>query len=281
MELFYLALRYVITPSKMIYRSLFYSLLLLLTLTSCNSDDDKDNDFPSSTGIRGRVLTQNEFQQPLYDERDDVEMQLEVGFREFLLDADNVGQWQLSSAPVGTYTFTIEKEGYGTLVQRGIRISTVNPEFPVFDGFQTIPTFVITKLPVTQFDDIQLDLTFSTQTIEMEEDTIWNLDMSAVMSPAPPPTGQEKGYRVFWGTDELLSTENYLFQAHYTSTTSEIDLTYGDQIFDLLGVESGDVIYAQFYGDANFNLEITNQDGTLTFPNLSEEPSPIVSVALP
>ncbi|HKK38099.1 MAG TPA: hypothetical protein VJ949_01620, partial [Cryomorphaceae bacterium] len=106
MELFYLALRYVITPSKMIYRSLFYSLLLLLTLTSCNSDDDKDNDFPSSTGIRGRVLTQNEFQQPLYDERDDVEMQLEVGFREFLLDADNVGQWQLSSAPVGTYTFT-------------------------------------------------------------------------------------------------------------------------------------------------------------------------------
>ena len=222
-------------------------------------------------------MTQNEFQQPLYEERNDVEMQLEVGFREFPVDADNVGQWQLGGAPVGTYAFTIEKEGYGTITPRGIRISTVNPEFPVFNGFQTIPTFVITKLPVTQFQDVELDLTF----MEMGEDTVWNLDMSALMSPPPPPTGQAKGYRVFWGTDELLSTDNYLFQAHYTTTAPEIALNYNNQIFDLLGIRSGDVIYAQFYGDANFNLEITNQDGTLTFPNLAEEPSAIVSVALP
>jgi len=259
------------------HHSLFYALFFLLTLASCNNDNDENNDFPSSVGIRGKVLTQNEFQQPLYDERNGVEMQLEVGFREFFLDADNVGQWQLGGAPVGTYAFTIEKEGYGTIKQRGIRISTVNPEFSVFNGFQTVPTFVITKLPITQFEDIALDLTFS----EMEEDTIWDLDISAVMSPAPPPTGQAKGYRVFWGTDELLNTENYLFQDHYTSTSAQIDLNFNDQVFDSLGVQSGDVIYAQFYGDANFNLEITNQDGTLTFPNLSEEPSAIVSVALP
>jgi hypothetical protein len=261
----------------MIKRSFFYTLFLLLVLASCNNDGDDESDFPSSIGIRGKVLTQNEFQQPLYEERDGVELQLEVGFREFFLDADNVGQWQLGGAPVGTYAFTLQKEGYGTIEQRGIRISTVNPEYPVFNGFQTIPTFVLTKLPITQFEGIELDLTFT----EMGEDTIWNLDMSAVMSPAPPPTGQAKGYRVFWGTDEFLSTENYLFQAHYTSTSPEIALNYSDQIFDLLGVKSGDVIYAQFYGDANFNLEITNQDGTLTFPNLSAEPSPIVSVALP
>ncbi|MGB6035178.1 MAG: hypothetical protein WBG42_02835 [Cryomorphaceae bacterium] len=261
----------------MINRSLFYTLFLLLVLASCNDDDENEGDFPDRVGIKGRVLTQNEFQQPLYDERDGVELQLEVGFREFVLDADNVGQWQLGGAPVGTYTFTLEKEGYGTITQRGIRISTVNPEFSVFDGFQTIPTFVMTKLPVTQFQDVELDLTF----MEMGEDTIWNLDMTAFMNPPPPPTGQAKGYRVFWGTDELLSTENYLFQAHYTTTSPDIALNYNDQIFDLLGIQSGDVIYAQFYGDANFNLELTNQDGTLTFPNLSEEPSAIVSVALP
>jgi len=265
----------------MIYRSLSYLFFAAVVLAACNSDDNKNSDFPSNVNIRGKVLTQNEFQQPLYDERAGVEFQLEVGFREFFLNADNVGQWQLGSAPVGTYAFTIQKEGYGTIQQRDIRISTVNPEYPVFNTFQTIPTFVLTKLPNAQFQDIQLDLSFTTEIEEMVEDTIWNLNMSATISPAPPPTGEAKGYRVFWGTDELLSTENYLFQAHYTTTSADISLNYNDQIFDLLGVRSGDVIYAQFYGDANFNLEQLNQDGTLTFPNLSEVPSPIVSVALP
>lgn len=264
----------------MIKRSLFYPLFLVLALAACNNDDDID-DFPSTTGIKGKVLTQNEFQQPLYDERSGVQMQLEVGFREFLVDADNVGQWQLGGAPVGTYTITLEKEGYGTIKERGIKISTVNPEFPVYDEFQTIPTFVMTKLPVTQFEAIELDLTFTTETINSVEDTIWNLDISAAMSPAPPPTGQAKGYRIFWGTDEFLSTENYLYQSHYITNSAAISLYYDDQVFDSLGVQSGDVIYAQFYGDANFNLEYTDQDETLTFPNLAEVPSAIVSVALP
>ncbi len=48
------------------------------------------------------VLTQNEFRQPFYDERNGVELKLQVGFREFLIDADNVGQWQFGGGPVGT-----------------------------------------------------------------------------------------------------------------------------------------------------------------------------------
>jgi hypothetical protein len=266
----------------MINRSFFFTLFLITLLTSCNDDEDKNDDFPSSVGIRGKVLTQNEFQQPLYEERNGVELFLEVGFREFDLDADNVGQWQLGGAPVGTYTFTVEKEGFGTIVRRGVKISTVNPEYSVFNGFQTIPTFVLTKLPVTQFQNVELDLTFTTEEIEeMVEDTIWNLDLSAVMSPAPPPTGQAKGFRVFLGTDELLSMNDYLYQEHYTSTEEEINLNYPDSLFDVLGIQSGDVIYALLYGDANFNLEVENQDGSLTFPNLSENPSEVFSVALP
>jgi len=261
----------------MIYRSLFFTLFLLAILTSCN-DDEENNDFPSSVGIRGKVLTQNEFQQPLYDERNGVELQLEVGFREFFLDADNVGQWQLGGAPVGTYTFTVEKEGFGTLVRRSVKISTVNPEYPVFNGFQTIPTFVLTKLPVTQFQNVELDLTFTTP---IEGDTVWNLDLAASLNPGPPPTGQAKGFRVFLGTDELLSTDDYLYQEHYSTTTEEINLNYPDSLFDVLGIQSGDVIYALLYGDANFNLEVENQDGSLTFPNLSEESSEVISVALP
>lgn len=262
----------------MISRLLFFSLFVFL-LVSC--DDDDDAGFSDRTGIRGRILTQNEFQQPLYDERDGVELHLEVGFQEFEVIADNVGQWQRGSTPVGTYTFTVSKDGYGTIERRGVRISTVNPEYPVFNGFQTIPTFVLTERPATQFQNVELDLSFTVQGSDMDADTIWNLDMAAVISPAPPPTGQAKGYRVFWGTDESLSPDNYLFQAHYTTTQEQINLNYNDQIFDLLGIQSGDVIYAQFYGDANFNLEYTTQEGELVFPNISETPSEVFSVALP
>lgn len=280
MELFYLVRHYSITTRKMMIRRFFFTLFILSILASCNNDDE-DGDFPSSVGIRGKVLTQNEFQQPLYNERNGVELQLEVGFREFFLDADNVGQWQLGGAPVGTYTFTVEKEGYGTIVRRGVRVSTVDPEYPVVNGFQTIPTFVLTKLPETQFQNVELDLTFTTEMVEMEEDTIWNLDLTATMNPAPPPTGQAKGFRVFLGTDELLSTENYLYQEHYTTTEAEISLNYNDSLFNVLGIQSGDVIYALLYGDANFNLEEEVQGGGLNFPNLSEQPSDLTSVALP
>ncbi|MEM9052278.1 MAG: carboxypeptidase-like regulatory domain-containing protein [Bacteroidota bacterium] len=258
----------------------FLYFFLVFALISCDGDDDEGG-FPSRTGIEGRILTQNEYQQPLYDERDSVELQLEVGFNSFELNGDNVGQWRFPNAPVGTYKFTVTKEGFSTIERRDVRISTVNPEFSVFNGFQNMPTFVLTQQPNAQFQNVQLNLSFETEIVEMMEDTIWNLNMSAVISPAPPPTGDAKGYRVFWGTDELLSPQNYLFQAHYTTLDETIDLNFGDPIFDALGIKSGDIIYAQFYGDANFNLEYTTEEGLLTFPNISDSPSAVFSVALP
>jgi len=263
----------------------FFYLIFIAFLISCNGDDE--GGFPDSTGIEGKILTQDEFQRPLYEERDSVDIQLEVGFFEFEVSGDNVGQWRLSNAPVGTYRFTASKEGFSTIERRDVRISTVNPEFSVFNGFQKMPTFVLTKKPNTQFQNISLDLTFETQAIdtgemgEMIVDTLWNLDMSGIISPAPPPTGEAKGYRVFWGTDEMLSAENYLFQAHYTTSNESISLTFNDPIFDALDIQSGDVIYAQFYGDSNFNLEYTNEDGVLVFPNISEMPSEVFSITLP
>ena len=260
-------------------RILFY-FLFVFALISCNDDDE--GGFPSSTGIEGRILTQDEFQRPLYEERDSVELQLEVGFNNFEINGDNVGQWRFSRAPVGTYKITVAKEGFGTIERRDVRISTVTPEFSVFNGFQKLPTFVLTEKPNTQFQNVELNLSFDTQVIEeMLEDTIWNLNMTAVVSPAPPPTGERKGYRVFWGTDAFLSSENYLFQAHYTTLNENIELNFNDPIFNALGIKSGDVIYAQFFGDSNFNLEYITEVGVRIFPNISENPSAVFSVVLP
>lgn len=257
-----------------------FPLLISILLVSCNENDAED-DFPSNVGIRGRVLTQNEFQQPLYEEREGVELLLEVGFREFIVDADNVGRWQLPSAPVGTYTITVEKPGFGTVVYRGIRVSTVNPEYPVVDGFQEISRFTITELPTTQIQDVVLDLSFETMMTGGETDTIWSLDIAGVLNPAPPPTGQAKGCRIFLGTDEFVSKDDFIHQEHIASTTAQFSTTIPDSVFDANQIGSGDILNVIVYADANFDQVIELQDEQLLFPNLGENPTEPTSVALP
>lgn len=256
---------------------LFLIILSGFLFSACD-DADPSEDFPNSIGIQGQVRVQNQFQQPLYEERDGISVLLEVGFRSFDLDADNTGDYRINSAPVGTYTATYSKPGYGTIIQRGLRVSTVNPEFQVVDGAQVLPTVTLTKKPTTQFDDLNLDLTYD---VVNETDTLYELTLSATIVPAPPPTGQAKGYRVFLGTDPLLSPQQYLYQEHFTTTTASFIHVFNSAFFDTTNVHSGDMLYALIYGDANFDLELSDGEGSLLFPNISEEPSELISVALP
>jgi len=268
--------------SRMISRFSYLLSIFVVAIffASCN-EDDSDDDFPSNVGIRGKILTQNEFQQPLYEERDGVELLLEVGFREFEVEGDNVGRWKLSGAPVGTYTITVEKEGFGTVVYRGIRISTVNPEYPVVEGFQEIPSFTLTEIPTTLIENVMLDLSFETVTTGMETDTIWSLDITGTMNPAPPPTGQAKGCRIFLETDEFVSKSDFIHQEHVASITAEFSTTVPDSVFDANQIGSGDILNVLIYADANFDQVIELQEGEVLFPNLGETPSDLASVALP
>jgi hypothetical protein len=266
----------------MVGRLPFYFVFILLaaSLAACNESDSED-DFPSNISIRGTVLTQNEFQQPLYEQRDGIDLLLEVGFREFEVDADNIGRWQLPGAPVGTYTFTVEKEGFGTVVYRGIKISTVNPEYPVVEGFQQIPRFILTEIPTSTIQDVMLDLSFETEMNGSQTDTTWSLTVSGTHNPGPPPTGQAKGCRVFLGTDEFVSSENYFFQEHLTTATPGFSTLVPDSVFKANQIGSGDVLHARIYPDANFDQAIELQNDVVLFPNLGESQTDVISVALP
>ncbi len=259
-----------------ILKKLYWILLVALVFPSCTPDKPEDS-FGSSTGIKGRVNVQNEFQQPLYNERDGIDVLCHVGFQDLSASADNVGQWLISGAPVGTYTITYSKAGFSTVVMRNIKVSNTIPNYAVEAGFQKLPTATITKLPLTDFDNFILDLSYTTS----GSDTVYALELSAVMVPAPPPTGQAKGYRIFIGTDETVAPDNYIYQEYNTTTSASIDLVYDNSWFDAQGVTSGQTLYAVVYGDVSFNQEIENSDGTFTFPNLSQTPSELASVVLP
>jgi hypothetical protein len=251
---------------KLLKQAPYLLALMAFVFISCGNDDDGPG-FTGESGIKGKINVQNQYQQPLYDERGGIAVFMEVGFREFEVVADNVGRWQLAGAPVGTYTITYSKPGYSTIVQRGISISNVTPNYPVDNQFQQLPTATITKLPLTDFDNFELDLSINEQ--GMPPDTSFTLNVTATMLPAPPPTGQAKGYRIFIGDNENVSPTDYIFQEHKATTSADIDLTYDNMWFDSLGFKSGDALYAALYGDANFNLEMANpMDSSLVFPNL-------------
>lgn len=222
-------------------------------------------------------MVQNEFQQPLYGERDGIEVFLETGYQDFAVTADNTGEWLLSGAPVGNYTITYSKEGYSKVIQTGIHISNTVPNYPVDNGFQKLPTATITRLPLTEFEDFEMDLNVDTQM----DDTIYSLAITATMLPAPPPTGQAKGYRIFIGEDETVSPENYIYQEYFSTTTAAIEVTYDDDWFADRDIQSGDALFAAIYGDVSFNQEIQLSDSTTVFPNISQMQGGLASVVLP
>ncbi len=253
-------------------------LLLVLTpfvLVSCNNDDD--GAFPNNVGIKGKILTQNEFAQPIYEERDGINVFYETGFRDFTVQGDVVGNYQLGGAPVGQYTITYSKPGFGTIINRNISISTVNPAYPIDNGFQKLPQVTLTKLPNTSFQTLSLELDATVN----GSDTTYELHLTTTMIPAPPPNGLEKGFRVFIGDSPLVSVEDFIFQKHYTTDEAIIELTIGNELFSELDPESGDEIYVIVYGDASFDLVDTRPDESLRFPNITAEASPAASVTLP
>lgn len=252
-------------------------------LVSCEDDDNTESDFPIGKGISGRVMVQNEFQQPLYDERDGIGVYLEVGFQDYTLSADVIGTYILGGAPVGTYTATYSKAGFGTIISSGIKVSETSPELPIYNGYQRFPTATITKLPETVFSNLNMDLNIVEVLNGLGEviDTLYTLTIDATMVPPPPPTGQQKGYRLFLGNDDDVSPEIYISQRHYTSTTEDIQVILYDDWFKANDIKSGDVIWASLYGDANFDLSQTMQDGTIVYPNISEEVGALGSAVLP
>lgn len=255
----------------------FIGCVTALFVASCD-DPDSTDDFPSNIGLRGKVNVQNQYQQPLYEERDGISVLLETGFRSFPLQADHTGRYEISGAPVGTYTATYSKPGYGTIVQRGLKVSTFSPEFQVQDGKQVLPTVTLTKIPNTTFAEEALTY----DQVIAGADTTYELRVSARIVPGPPPTGMAKGFRVFVGTDPLLSPQNYLYQRHHTTLTDTFSVHFGPAFLDTNGISSGDVIYAILYGDANFDVEQTAAaDSVARFPNLSPEPSELTSIDLP
>ncbi len=251
--------------------SFFWALIVVPLLISC--DDEIPEPVPSA-GIEGRVWAQNEFGQPLHDQRSGVNVFLETGFRNFTVAGDQVGRYRLPGAPVGTYTATYSKSGFGTIIVSGLRLNTANPAYEVLNGYHQFPSVTLTQLPTTDFSNVNVSLQGGGTQGPL------TLTVTGTMAPAPPPTGQSKGYRLFVASGSTVSNSDYDFQEHYTSNTAQFTVELGSELFSQIPNTSGSVISVRLYGDSNFD-ESYDDAGLLVFPNLSLTPSESVSVVLP
>lgn len=246
----------------------------VLLFTSC--DDDEFDNPPPLTSVEGRVFTQNEFGQPLYNERAGVSIYLETEFRNFNLEGNNEGIYRLSNIPTGTYMMRYSKENYGTIERRGLRVINTNPQFEILEGYQQIPSVTLTQLPTTSFNNVQAVLAG-----DPDQDIAFTLTLSATMVPPPPPTGQAKGYRIFVGVGNSVSKENHIFQKHMTSTVADLQEVLEEELFEIIPNTPGSVLSVVLYGDANFDETYEDDTDRVIFPNLSVEPSAVVSVIIP
>lgn len=251
--------------------SFFWALIVAPLLISC--DDEIPEPVPSA-GIEGRVWTQNEFGQPLHDQRSGVNVFLETGFRNFNLAADQVGRYRLPGAPVGTYRATYSKAGFGKMIVSGLRLNTANPAYEVLNGFHQFPSVTLTQLPITDFSNVNVSLQGGGAQGPL------TLIVTGTMAPAPPPTGQSKGARIFVRSGNTVSKADYDFQKHFTSNTAQFTIELGAELFGTIPNTTGSVISVRLYGDSNFD-ESYNDAGLLVFPNLSLAPSQSISVVLP
>lgn len=259
-------------------KKFFFLIAVILpafALTSCDDDDFPDE--PPTASVEGRVFTQNEFGQPLWNERSGITVYLETAFRNFTVQANNTGIYRLTNAPGGTYLMRFSKPGFGTILRTGIPIRTGNPQFEVIEGFQQMNTVTLTKLPTTTFNNVQAVLTGDPE----EEDDPFVLTVSATMSPPPPPTGQAKGFRVFVGTNSNVSRSSYVFQKHFTTLNENFTVEIEDELFDLIPSTPGSLLWVAVYGDANFDESYEDETDQVIFPNLTAEPGQRVSVVIP
>jgi hypothetical protein len=253
--------------------TILWAFSLLIIINSC---DDGLVEPPAVAGIDGRVWVQNEFGQPLYEERSGISIFLQTGFRSFNVSGDNAGRYRVGNAPVGTYMARYSKSGFSTIERRNLRLNTANPVFEVLNGFHQFPSVTLTELPTTGFVNMATNLQGSGDVAEPFE-----LTVGATLVPPPPPTGQAKGYRVFVSTGTEVSSSVYVYQSHYTSTNALFEIALGNELFGEIPNTSGSIISVILYGDANFDESYLNEDDELIFPNLSTAPSQIMSVVLP
>lgn len=243
----------------------YLSVLLIILVVSCSSNDD-DQPAPQPTGkISGELRLTDEFgiEQPAHSF-----MMISVtGGQNSHSAAD--GKFQISGLIPATYNLVYEKAGYGTFRKFNITLPAGA------SGIQLNGIEYLGKISTTEITGLAINYNSNDSTYSI----------GCTLSPLPTVANQ-RAFRLFFGKENTVDQENYLFTPanSWVATTATGTITGfpRDQFYNN-GFAPGETVYAIAFGESlQTNTYINPVNGKKVFPNVNADaPSNVVSFTLP
>jgi hypothetical protein len=241
----------------------------------CKKEETETID-TSMGSIRGSITTFDEYAGVIYQERSNIKIDVTNDFQSFTTNTDLAGDYNIASVPNQKYNIKYSKSGFVTWVQNDVNIDFENSDFPVTSDIMTLPNVSLYKKIFWTIEEIQGN---TVQNI-VGLDTLYDVRITASLSPAPFLATQFAGYRVFISTNDTVSKENYIWQEHYTTNNGALEVIITESKWRSLGLTSLDQVYVKIYGDIKPDISYLNDQDLLIFPGTTETSSEVVEVEL-
>jgi hypothetical protein len=259
-------------------KSLKFPLIAIcfsLFLGGCKKDETERID-TSMGSIRGSITTFDEYASVVYQERSNIKIDVANDFQSFTTNTDLAGDYNIASVPNQKYNIKYSKSGFVTFIQNNVNIDFENSDFPVTSDIMTLPNVNLYKKIFWTIEEIQGNTVQNLVGL----DTLYDVRITASLSPAPSQATQFAGYRVFISTNDTVSKENYIWQKHYTTNNGTLEVIVTESEWRSIGLTSLDQIFIKIYGDIKPDISYLNDEDLLVFPGTTETFSEVVEVEL-
>ena len=240
----------------------FSALLLVAILASCSKGTGYvDKAQINNQKIDGAVKLYDEFN----NEQDFGGMLVSIEGTNYSAVTDTSGKFELAGIPYGTYNLVFTKSGFGTFKIDTLNHSNDGDGKPVVLG-----TFQLGQQASTATTGIFF---------KSGADTV---KMYVTVNP-PGTYFIGRGVRLFYSTDTLVSSSNYMAYSDVLIARDSTDVfKFGYQQFQDMGFSSGEKVFVRPYGDAFFSNDYTDiTTGKRIFPNLNNSATASQSFVLP
>jgi hypothetical protein len=236
---------------------LSWSFILILFITSCNSNDDSPA-AATRANISGSVNLYNESTNQV----DNSNMTVSVLGTMPVTDAQ--GKFVLSNVPFGTYTLEYTKNGYGTYKKFGVVHGT--------NGQAT----ALTATP-------SLGQVSTTSITGITASTSANQVVLSISTNPGGSAANRRYIRYFLSTSQSVSATNYSYYSPvFTSQINPFEKTILATELISAGFTSGQQVYVRAYGDSFWdNAYDSPEFNRRIFPNLNANTVPAATFIVP
>ncbi|WP_396158380.1 carboxypeptidase regulatory-like domain-containing protein [Flavobacterium sp.] len=238
-----------------------WSFILILFITSCNSDDDSPA-AATRANISGSVNLYNESTNLVDLSNMTVSVLGTMPLISAVTDAE--GKFVLSNVPFGTYTLEYTKNGYGTYKKFGVVHGT--------NGQATALTATPSLGQVSTTNITGITASTSANQVVLS------------MSTNPGGSAANRRYiRYFLSTSQSVSATNYSYYSPvFTSQINPFEKTILATELVSAGFTSGQQVYVRAYGDSFWdNAYDSPEFNRRIFPNLNANTVPAAAFIVP